>query len=185
MKTRFIPKRTDYDGSQLRSCFAMSELGISGDSIVSFVGAAAVKEHMVDMEDKKNKEFIYSDSMLHFIIEHFDRDLEKAVIRKRLFLSIIMDEINKRSGKRRKLFRSSNGLYEGKRKPTVAVATTSPVSTLIHVGLNITEEGAPVKVACLRDYRIEPKKFALDLMRRYHDEMKSVSGSTRKVKGVL
>lgn len=183
MKTKFISKKTDYDGSQLRSHFARDEFGVAGDCIVSFIGAAAVKEHMVDMEDKRNKEFIYSDSMLHFIIEHFDLDLEKAVLRKRLFLSVVMDEMNKRAGKK-KLFRAANGLYEDKKKLTVAVATTSPVSTLIHVGLNISEKGAPVKVVCLKDYRIEPKRFALDLMRRYHDEIASVMASTKKVKGV-
>ena len=183
MKTKFISKKIDYDGSQLRSHFAFNELGVAGDSIVSFIGAAAVKEHMVDMEDKRSKEFIYSDRMLHFIIEHFDRDLEKAVLRKRLFLSLIMDEINKKAGEQ-KLFRVSNGLYDGKRKLTVAVATTSPISTLIHVGLNITEKGAPVKVACLEDYRIEPKRFATDLMRRYHDEIGSVHVSRMKVKSV-
>lgn len=183
MKTRFIQKRLDYDGSQLRSRFALKEFGISGDSIISFIGAAAVKDYMVDMEDKRNKEFIYSDKMLHFIIEHYDRDLEKAVLRKRLFLSIIMDEINKRPG-RQKLFRSGNGLYRGKRKLTVAVATRSPVSALIHIGLNITEKGAPISVACLGDYRIEPKRFAMGLMQRYHNEVKSVQASTKKVKGV-
>ncbi len=184
MKTKFIPKRINYDGSQLRNGFARDEGGIKGDSMVSFIGAAAVKEHMVDLEDKKNKEFIYSDEMLHFIIEHFDLDLEKAVLRKRLFLSLIMDELNKKTGKQ-KLLRNANGLYEGKRKLTVAVATFSPVSTLIHVGLNITAKGAPIKVSCLKDYKIAPKKFAIDLMRRYHDEVESVSGSTHKVKGVL
>lgn len=183
MRTKFIPKKIDYDGSQLKSRFAREAAGIDGDSIVSFVGAAAVKEHMVDMEDKKNKEFIYSDNMLHFVIEHSDRDLEKAVFRKRLFLSLIMEEINKRTG-RRTLFRSANGLYDGKRKLTVAVATTSPVSTLIHVGLNITRKGAPIKVACLADYRIEPKRFAKLLVRRYYDEVGSVKASTKKVKGV-
>lgn len=183
VKTKFINKRIDYDGSQLRSCFARDAAGIKGDSVLSFIGAAAVKEHMVDLEDKKNKEFIYSDGMLHFIIEHFDRDLEKAVLRKRLFLSLVKDEINKKTGQH-KLVRAANGLYDCKKKLTVAVATTSPVSTLIHVGLNITKDGAPIKVACLEDYLIEPKRFAKDLMRRYHDEVESVEASTKKVKGV-
>lgn len=184
MKTKFINKQTSYDGSQLRSGFARTAAGIKGDSIISFIGPAAVKEHMVDLEDKKNKEFIYSDSMLHFIIEHRGKDLEKAVLRKRLFLSVIMEEANKEAG-RISFFREANGLYDSKkRKLTVAVATFSPYSTLIHVGLNITRRGAPIKVSCLEDLGISPKRFALKLMRRYHDEVKSVYLSTRKVKGV-
>jgi uncharacterized protein len=184
MKTKFINKRIDYDGSQLRSGFARRVAGIKGDSMVSFIGAAAVKEHMVDLEDKKNKEFIYSDSMLHFIVEHRGKDLEKAVLRKRLFLSVIMEEVNKESG-RISFFREANGLYDSKkRKLTVAVATFSPYSTLIHVGLNITHKGAPIKVSCIEDFGISPKMFAKKLMRRYHDEVISVSASTKKVKGV-
>lgn len=184
MKIKFISKGLDYDGSQLRSHFATDEFGMSGDSVVSFIGAAAVKEHMVDIEDKTKGEFIYSDRMLHFIIEHFDTDLEKAILRKRLFLSLIMDEIKDRSGAK-KLFRKGNGLYDNRGKLTVAVATSSPVSTLVHVGLNITRDGTPIKVSCLKDYGIDPKKFAMAVMRRYHDEIGSVSASRVKVKSVL
>lgn len=184
MRTTFIKKRIDYDGSQLRSGFARDAAGIKGDSIVAFIGPAAVKEHMVDLEDKKNKEFIYSDSMLHFIIEHMDRDLEKTVLRKRLFLSMIMDALKETSG-RKTMFRDANGIYIGKRKLTVAVATFSPASTLIHIGLNITTKGAPIRVACLKELGFAPKRFALKMMRRYHNEMGSVKASTKKVKGVL
>ncbi len=184
MRIKFASKNLDYDGSQLRSHFALDEFGMAGDCVVSFIGAAAVKEHMVDMEDKSKGEFIYSDRMLHFIIEHFDADLEKAILRKRLFLSLIMDEMRSGSGAKR-LFRKDNGLYDGSGKLTVAVATSSPVSTLIHIGLNITREGAPVKVSCLKDYGIDPRKFAMTVMRRYHDEISSVSASRVKVKSVI
>lgn len=183
MKNKFSNKKIDYDGSQLRSHFALDDLGVAGDSVVSFIGACAVKEHMVDIEDSRKKEFIYSDSMLHFIIEHFDADLEKSIFRKRLFLSIIMEEIHKKTRVSR-LRRIGNGLYDGNKKLTVAVATVSPVSSLIHVGLNISRTGVPIPVACLKDYGIDPKKLACEVMKKYCAEIESVYISKAKVKSV-
>lgn len=183
MKNKFASRKIDYDGSQLRSHFALDDLGIAGDSVVSFIGGCAVKEHMVDIEDSRKKEFIYSDSMLHFIIEHFDADLEKNIFRKRLFLSMIMEEVHKKTRISR-LRRIGNGLYDGNKKLTVAVATVSPVSSLIHVGLNILRTGAPIPVACLKDYGMDPKKLACEVMKRYCAEIDSVDISRAKVKGV-
>ncbi len=183
MKNKLASRKIDYDGSQLRSHFALDAFGITGDSIVSFIGACAVKEHMVDIEDSRKKEFIYSDSMLHFIIEHFDADLEKNILRKRLFLSVVMEEIHKKTRISR-LRRVGNGLYDGNKKLTVAVATVSPVSSLIHVGLNILRTGAPIPVACLKDYGVDPRKLALEVMGKYCEEISSVYISKAKVKSV-
>ncbi len=179
----FIEKNILYDGSQLRSFFCEEVSGIRGNAIISFIGPAKVKEHMVDIEDKKNREFIFSDNMLHFIIEIFDKDLLKAILLKRLFLSIISDEINKKI-KVKRLIRRENGIYDGKKKLTVAVATCSPVSCLIHIGLNIVKTGTPIRVACLNDYKINPEKFSLKLMKLFADEFKSVLHSPKKVKSV-
>lgn len=183
MRFAFIDRIIDYNGSQLRSNFCKEVTGIKGDIIVSFIGKAAVKEHMVDIEDKKNKEYIYSDKMLHFLVEHFDKDLEKTILRKRLLLSIIMQEINSKA-KKNVLVRKDNGLYDKQKKLTVAVATSSLKSTLIHIGLNIVRTGAPIKVACLSDYNIVPKSFAKKIMKMYVDEMHSIKLSQKKVKSV-
>jgi hypothetical protein len=138
---------------------------------------------MVDLDDKMKREFIYSTSMLHFIIEHFSCCLETAILRKRLFVSIIADEINALI-RRNEFVRRDNGIYKGVSKLSVAVATKSPVSSLIHIGLNISSKDTPVNTACLKDHKIDPSKLALKCMKRYCDEMASVTMSKSKVRGV-
>ena len=186
MKYKFTDKIIDYTGQQLRSHYIFETFGLEGDAIVSFVGACAVEEHMVDLSDKVKKEFIKSEKMLHFLIEHFDSDLEKAILKKRLFVSMILEEIRKDTVEihRNTLQRKENGIYSGKKKLSVAVSTASPVSTLIHVGLNISSKNTPVETIGLEDLGIEPKKLALDVIELYCKEIRSVKQSRCKVAGV-
>ena len=176
MKFKFIDKTIDYTGQQLRSHYIFETFGLEGDAIISFTGACDVKEHMVDLCDKVKKEFIKSDKMLHFLIEHFDTDLEKAILRKRLLVSKIGERVN--------CARIDNGLYRGSKKLSVAVATASPVSTLIHIGLNISSKNTPVETIGLEDLGIDPKKLALDVIELYSKEIDSIRQSRCKVMGV-
>ncbi len=183
MKNKFTDKKTDYTGEQLRSHFIYENFDLQGDAIVSFTGGCTVEEHMVDLDDKKKKEFIFSEKMLHFLAEHFDTDLETMVLRKRLFISIMLEELNRLAGKT--VFkRKDNGIYEKDKKLSVAVATVSPVSTLMHVGLNILSDNTPIKTSSLSEHKIDPKKFAIIVMKRYCSEMVSVKISRAKVKAV-
>lgn len=186
MNFEYIDRTIDYTGQQLRSHYIFETFGLEGDAIISFIGACDVEEHMVDLSDKVKKEFIKSDKMLHFLIEHFDTDLEKAVLRKRLFVSIILEEIRRNTIEihRNTLRRKENGIYSGKKKLSVAVATASPVSTLIHTGLNVSSKNTPVETIGLEDLGIEPKKLALDVIELYCKEISSIRQSRCKVAGV-
>lgn len=184
MKNKLINKTIDYTGKQLRSDFIENNFHINGEAMISFIGKCDVNEHMVDLEDKRKKEFIYSEKMLHFIIRHSDKDLEKTVLRKRLLISIMLEELHKILGHVR-FYRDGNGIYDKKgRKLTVSVATFSPTCNLIHAGLNISSKNTPIKTSCLKDVPINPKKFAKMVMDRYCCEMDSVKHSATKVKGV-
>lgn len=182
MQGKFVNKRIDYTGEQLRSHFAKS-FGLSGDSIVAFIGGARVVEHMVDKEDIRNKDYIYADSMLHFIVEHTDKDLEKTVVRQRLLISAIAQSINMKN-KATRVIRHGNDLYSKDRKLSVSIATRSPKSTLIHVGLNVTQKGTPVKTIGLKDLGIDPKRLAKEVIKEYINEVSQVEHATKKVKRV-
>ncbi len=89
MEKLFAGQRIDYTGEQLCSHWARRTFGLEGDCIVSFAGGCDVKpEFMVDLVDLAAGARIYSPLMLHFIIEHFEHDLGKAVLRQRLFASL-------------------------------------------------------------------------------------------------
>jgi len=183
MKTKFIGRKIDYDGSQLSSHWAYRTCNLLGDSAVAFVGACDVSlDRMVDLSDVKEGASIRSREMLHFIIEHFDQDLEKTILRQRLFAQIVLDELCNHT--KRKIRREGDDLYDGGAKLCVSIATASPVSTLIHFGINISSRGTPVKTRGLNDYRIKPKPFALAVLKNYTAELDSIADARCKVRGV-
>ncbi|MFA5928522.1 MAG: DUF366 family protein [Candidatus Margulisiibacteriota bacterium] len=194
IKAKFINKRIDYTGEQLSSLWIYKNTGFLGDAITSFTGKAEVSDHMVDMEDVLKKEFIYSENMLHFIIEHFDQDLEKAVLRQRMLICIIKELLasglwRKGHGKADKstvLDRQGDDLYYNKRKLSVSIATLSPVSSLIHVGLNISSKNTPVPTIGLNELMPEADlpDFARSVMSLYVMEMRDINTARCKVKGV-
>ena len=76
MKSHFADGQIDYDGTQIHSLWAYRTFGVQGDSIIAFLGACDIPfDHMVDLEDVRARSRIASPSMLHFIVEHFDRFL--------------------------------------------------------------------------------------------------------------
>ncbi|MDI6732813.1 MAG: DUF366 family protein [Planctomycetota bacterium] len=178
----FLPERIKYDGSQIKSLWAYKDFGILGDSIISFIGPCDIpQDAILDVEDVRAKNRIFSPLMLHFIIEHFETDLDKAILRQLLLTTIIKDIIEENISRRLK--RVGDDLYSENRraKLSISIASASPVSTKIHFGINIKTKGTPVKTIGLENYRINPKQFALKVMQRYIAEMESVRQARQKV----
>ena len=184
MRYRFIKDEITYTGEQLRSNFAYNNFGLVGDSIVAFCGRCDVKlKAMVDIEDLKAGKAIYSESMLHFIVEHHDTDLEKAVLRQFLIADIVKDSINEIVGKL-SVRRINSDLYDDDAKLSVSVATATPISTLIHFGINITSINTPVKTKGLKDYKIDTVEFANLVIDRYSKENDKINFARCKVRWV-
>jgi hypothetical protein len=184
MKYHVSADECAYTGEQLRSSFAYTVFDILGDSIVAFCGPCDVKtERVVDIEDLKEGNRIYSESMLHFIIEHYDTDLEKAVLRQVMFASLVKEMMNHRL-KESRVRRMHTDLYDGDAKLSVSVATVTPLSSLIHFGINITSKNTPVKTKGLADYGIDPLDFAHLVAKEYVAETKKVHDARCKVRWV-
>ena len=77
--------------------------------------------------------------------------------------------------------RDGADLYDGSHKLTVSVASVSPVSALIHAGINISSHNTPVPTRGLADYGIEAREFAEDLLAAYSEECASAYRSRCKV----
>ncbi len=184
MQTLYHPQPVKYTGHQLRSRWIADTFGLQGDAIVAFEGPCEVAlTEMVDLADVAAGVPIAAASMLHFIAEHFDRDLEKAVLRQRLFICIIAEALGRRESLPA-LRREGDDLYAGERKLSVSIATVSPVSTLVHVGLNLDPSGAPVPAVGLDEWGIAPEPLARELLEAYATELDGVDLATRKVRGV-
>jgi len=185
MKTYLFDNELKYDGTQLKSHFAYKTFNIQGDSIVAFIGPCDVpKEHMVDLEDVKQDKFIYSKSMLHFIVEHFDDDLTRVIAYQRLLIDNIIHEMAD-SLENIRFIRRGDDIYDDVHKLSVSIATRSPVSCLIHTGINILSEDTPVPTKGLEDYGLSAHAVATGVMNRYRAEIESIINARTKVRTVV
>jgi len=179
---RFIENEIAYTGEQLRSHWAYETFDILGDSAVAFVGPCDVHpEHMKDIEDLKTSSAIRSESMLHFIVEHFGTDIEHIVLKQHLLMAVMAENLNRLLGKAA-VRREGSDLYDGDRKLTVSVATVSPVSGMIHAGINISSRNTPVPTRGLEDYGISVRRFAEDILTAYAAECDVMARAGCKVK---
>ena len=184
MHTKLIEKEIKYIGSQLAPHWIYKNFKLQGDAIVAFIGECEVAlTEMVDIEDVINNEPIYSKSMLSFITEQYNVNLVEGVFRQRLLICIIKELLEERG-----IFVVRNGddlMIDG-RKLSVSIATKSTTSILIHTGLNILSEGAPVKASGLTSELgiSDIKEFALEVMKRYAEELEDINLASTKVRGV-
>lgn len=184
MKTKFIDDNVKYIGSQLVPHWIYKNYKIQGDAIVAFIGECEVKlSEMVDIEDVINEEPIYSKSMLSFISEQFGIGLVEGVLRQRLLITIIKELLEEKGVF---VVRNGDDLMINNRKLSVSIATKSITSVLIHTGLNILSEGAPVKASGLTSELgiTDVKEFALEVMKRYSEELEDIGLASTKVRGV-
>jgi hypothetical protein len=182
--TLFVDETMAYTGKELRSLWIHERFGLLGDAIVAFQGPCHVQlDKMVDQVDVRANAPIYSPHMLQFIAEHFDGVLETAIMRQRLLASILCDHV-RRMGSAPQVWRRGDDLWDGERKLSVAIATVSPVSCLIHFGVNVRTEGVPVPAAGLEEYGIDPRSLAEAVLVAYADEMQTAWEARRKVRWV-
>lgn len=184
MQIKVLEQCIDYDGSQLRPHWIYQASGVLGDSLVAFTGRCDVKvDKLVDLVDAHENRPIFSERMLHLIGEFFDADLLRTIYRQRLLVSLAQQEIVFRS-KRPTIIRGGNDLYDEGLKLSVSIATASPVSTLLHFGINISSKGTPVPTKGLDDYGIEPLSFARSLLETFRNEMRTANDALAKVRAV-
>ncbi len=184
MNYYYVKESLKYVGSQLHSHWAYKNYGLVGDSIVAFQGPCNVPiSEMVDLEDVMDKANIFSENMLHFIVEHFNLQLEKTILKQRMLICIIKELVEGERGSQ--LIRRGDDLYLAENKLTVSIATLSPVSSLIHIGINISSQNIPVPAVGLEDLGIDPFSLGHAVMKAYIQELEDIKKSRAKVRGVL
>ncbi|WP_218076110.1 DUF366 family protein [Desulfuribacillus stibiiarsenatis] len=184
MKYLWHDERLTYDGTQLSSLFAYRNFSIQGNSIIGFQGPCHVSiEEMVDLADVKQNAHIYSLKMVHFIVEVFEMDLVKTVYIQRILVSLVKEILEKLSVQG--VVRRGDDLYIADKKLSVSIATLSPVSTMIHFGINVSSEDTPVPTLGLNDLNIDAVVFGEMLLKEFSDEVESVNMARCKVRGVL
>jgi hypothetical protein len=194
----------DYTGDQLKSLFNYTVSKHRGDSIVAFTGQMSVTtDHMVDMEDVIDCDFIWSPLAVNFIIEIFGISIETAVLYQRSFMRITADVLMSMLKERKvdlfSVFLKGDDILLSKipvpgaeseqlRKLSVSIATVSLMSGLIHAGINIsTDEKIPVAAIGLEQLFSAPEdisEFTERVCYDFRDFVISVKQASMKVKGV-
>ena len=193
MKTKFAERRIDYTGRELRSGWLAEELGLEGDAIGAFRGSCLVSGgDLVDLEDFEAGNIVAGEDMVHFIVEIKGLCLAGITFAQRLLCSMAQEILNSagdggggaggRLGAR--VERRGDDLFVGGGKLSVSVATVSPKSGLVHLGLNVTTEGVPVKAACLTDLGIDPAWLVERVLAAFASEADSCGRASGKVRPV-
>lgn len=168
-KIKVLDEEIIYTGEQLKPHWIYKKTGIKGDSVVAFLGPCKVElEHMVDLQDRYANRLIEADDMLHILAECFGATLYETVLLQRLLVFVAFENLILRGVK--DLRREGDDIFVRDGKLSISVATVSPVSGLIHLGMNVTNEGTPTKTASLSDVGIEPLTFAKELLEMYREE---------------
>lgn len=186
-------KTIEYDGSQLSPLWGYQYADLVGDSIISFRGPCNLgPEDMVDLEDKKKGSVVSSPDMLHFILEYFNNNLEQVLMLRRLLVTVLLETLRD-SGiyDEVDLERDHNNIYaylsddDERYKLTISEATVNPVSGLVHLGINLNGEGAPVRAAGLEEIGIEDvDRLAIEVLRRFVEEVQSLKNDAAKIRPI-
>ena len=79
---------------------------------------------------------------------------------------------------------TSNYTWRSILKLSVSIVICSPVSFMIHAGVNISSGDTPVKTKGLSDYGIDEYVFAEIILDRFAGEMAGARSARCKVRGV-
>jgi hypothetical protein len=185
MKIFFAEQSIPYSGPELRPHYLLSKFGIEGSLLAAFRGPCeVVTEHLVDWEDRLAKDCIRAREMLHFLGEFFGITLKEGIWIQRLIVSEIESILLRRGIA---VIRDGDDLFIEKKKLSVSIVTASPVSVLLHLGINIDPAGAPVDAiglsAILPASEVAP--FAREVLERFRREFESVDRAAVKVRPVI
>ncbi|GAB6103021.1 DUF366 family protein [Thermococcus atlanticus] len=177
-------RRIDYDGSAIGSHWAYRNFGILGNSLVVFRGRCDVKvEEMIDIEDLRASREIKSDDMVHYIIEVFDlvNTLFASTLQK-LFIARLCEVLGEYGVR---TIRKGDDIYVDDKKLSISIATVSPVSIKIHIGINVEAKGIPedVKAIGLKELGItDVEEFMEKSGKALAEEFKKVRKDSLKVR---
>lgn len=177
--TKFLKEEFTYTGPELRPLY-LYEKGLKGDGIMAWIGPCDVKTgDLVDAEDRVSNDFIKSKRMVHFLCEFFHKDIFFGICIQRLMAEMVIGVLEVETGK--VFIRKGDDIYCDDKKLNVSIATVSNLSTLIHFGVNIEPEGAPVAAIGLKDLSVNPEKFIELCLKALKSEIEDIYAASVKV----
>jgi hypothetical protein len=132
-----------YGGCQIHDRFAYKffkkEVNPLGN-IVSFVAPMLVTDNLIDLEDSLNKDYIYSDMAMNFIMEIPGKDIWGGVLFQRLLNAQVGSLLCGKYLNKEGFVDGDDIMIEtdnGPKKASVSIAAEKNGAVLIHLGINI------------------------------------------------
>ncbi len=194
---KLLEHRISYRGPELRPHWVLERTGIYGSALAGFFGPCDVAtDKLVDWEDRLANDSIRAELMFHVVGEFFGISLDTGVLCQRLYMVwaetlLVRAGINvRRQGDDLYCLGVPGKAYDVEYKLSVSIATATPVSVLIHWGINVDAHGAPstVKACGLKDFGWDETRilaFAKDLMAHYSEELREIRTAICKVRPVI
>ena len=150
IKIMIIKNFETYNGSILQDRFAYSffkdKVLRTGNIIAGISPAQVEADYMIDKEDLISKDYIYSEKMIHFLIEIPDVSLFAGVCFQRLYCNMIGNILARYvkssveiDGDDIFVIKEHNqgGVIQQKGKASVSIAKHCNDAVLIHIGINV------------------------------------------------
>jgi len=165
------PDKLELTPEVLKPHWALKRFKLVGDSIVAFRGGVKLSpEQYVDLLEAQRERPIPNVDLLHFVVEHFDDDLERAILKENILINIAQEKILHRAPKSG-VMRWGDNLYDGKYRLTISCATKTLVSAKIHLGICIDsdEENGYHGIS---EFGIDPFELAEVVANQYRADMR-------------
>ena len=177
-----------YDGSVLKSRFAYKffkkEVNRQGN-IIAFTSPMEVTINLIDLEDSINKDYIYSDQAINFIMEIPDIDLFGGVCFQRLYNAQLGSLLCTKYLKRDGYVKGDDMMVivdNEPKKASVSIAAHTNNAVLIHTGINITAGSKAPNFAYSTELTTEQTDlFMQDAVNVFYNMIHDVFVSTSKV----
>lgn len=154
-------------------------------NIVSFIAPMEVTDNLIDLEDSLNKDFIYSESAMNFIMEIPNKDIWGGVLFQRLLNAQVGSILCTK-------YLDTEGYVDGDdimvkfgdeyKKASVSIAAEKNGAVLIHLGININAgERAPEFAFSTNLSENKALEFMSDVEGIFYSILKDVFVATTKI----
>lgn len=154
-------------------------------NIISFIAPMTVIENLIDLEDSLNKDYIYSDSAMNFLMEIPGKDLWGGILFQRLLNAQVGSLLCER-------YLQAEGYVDGDdimvkfgeehKKASVSIAAEKNGAVLIHLGININAgERAPDFAYSTELDEDQARNFMTDVEGIFYSILSDVFVATTKI----
>jgi hypothetical protein len=171
MQKHLVSERLTFDGSQFETGWADKHFGVTGESIVAFLGPLDI----ISQEEgfAQSWEAFDKSEMLHLVVEHSHGDLEKLGLQHHLLISLLKEKLNHRL-RGDLVQRWGQDLFYESAQITISTALLVSSSAFIYVGVCIQRRGPKSKVWGLRDGGVDARELAQVVMDQYIFEVECI-----------